>query len=202
MKKTLLKNLFFIIILTLCLSSCSGKSEKPDPTPVTTTERNIVTEEITPQETIDVEEPSQPEADIREDKEPAKPNTDIESPDTGNSEITDDISDEEKVATYVTQNGATLEADFETRFLSATGISCDCSIIPSGTTVVINCNISGLNDLAEDEKTKVKLLASSMKPTAMSVLTEANNNEPAITGMYFNVCEEDGDLITTVSVSI
>lgn len=202
MKKTLLKNLFFIIILTLCLSSCSGKSEKPDPTPVTTTESNIVTEEITPQETIDVEEPSQPEADIREDKEPAKPNTDIESPDTGNSEITDDISDEEKVATYVTQNGATLEADFETRFLSATGISCDCSIIPSGTTVVINCNISGLNDLAEDEKTKVKLLASSMKPTAMSVLTEANNNEPAITGMYFNVCEEDGDLITTVSVSI
>ncbi len=202
MKKTLLKNLFFIIILTLCLPSCSGKSEKPDPTPVTTTESNIVTEEITPQETIDVEEPSQPEADIPEDKEPAKPNTDIESPDTGNSEITDDISDEEKVATYVTQNGATLEADFETRFLSATGISCDCSIIPSGTTVVINCNISGLNDLAENEKTKIKLLASSMKPTAMSVLTEANNNEPAITGMYFNVCEEDGDLITTVSVSI
>ena len=202
MKKALLKNLFFIIILTLCLSSCSGKSEKPDPTPVTTTESNIVTEEITPQETIDVEEPSQPEADIQEDKEPAKPNTDIESPDTGNSEITDDISDEEKVATYVTQNGATLEADFETRFLSATGISCDCSIMPSGTTVVINCNISGLNDLAENEKTKVKLLASSMKPTAMSVLTEANNNEPAITGMYFNVCEEDGDLITTVSVSI
>lgn len=202
MKKTLLKNLFFIIILTLCLSSCSGKSEKTDPTPVTTTESNIVTEEITPQETIDVEEPSHPEADIQEDKEPAKPNTDIESPDTGNSEITDDISDEEKVATYVTQNGATLEADFETRFLSATGITCDCSIIPSGTTVVINCNISGLNDLAENEKTKVKLLASSMKPTAMSVLTEANNNEPAITGMYFNVCEEDGDLITTVSVSI
>lgn len=202
MKKTLLKNLFFIIILTLCLSSCSGKSKKTDPMPVTTTESNIVTEEITPQETIDVEEPSQPEADIQEDKEPAKPNTDIESPDTGNSEITDDISDEEKVATYVTQNGATLEADFETRFLSATGISCDCSIIPSGTTVVINCNISGLNDLAENEKTKIKLLASSMKPTAMSVLTEANNNEPAITGMYFNVCEEDGDLITTVSVSI
>lgn len=202
MKKILLKNLFFIIILTLCLSACSGKSEKPDPTPVTTTESNIVAEEITPQETNDVEEPSQPEADVQEDKEPTKPDTDIESPNAGDSEITDDISDEEKVAAYVTQNGATLEADFETRFLSATGISCECSIIPSGTTVVINCNISGLNDLAENEKTKVKLLASSMKPTAMSVLTDANNTEPAITGMDFNVCEEDGDLITTVSVSI
>ena len=59
----------------------------------------------------------------------------------------------------------------------------------------------GFNDLADADKSKLKILAASMRNTAnyaLSIITEA---EPEVTGADFNVCEEDGDLITTISVN-
>ncbi len=194
MKNNLKKITYFTVIITLvlCISACSEKTTSTD---VDTASAEVNTAEKNDKPKSDTDNPKEPEAP-EPDNETNNPNS---QPDTDNPDDTD--SAENKVASYVANNGKSLEADFESQFYDKTAMTCDCKISADGTRVVVNCNITGFNDLDETETTKIKILASSMKPTAKSIITDISNIEPEITGVDFNICEEDGDAIATVSVN-
>lgn len=108
-------------------------------------------------------------------------------------------SDAKKVAEYVRDNKELFESQFESSFSSSSGgIGCDCIIETSGTTIIINCNIDGIDNLTPDERAVFKEAYSQMGSISDSMLDAFQTDVPEVTDVIMNICEEDGDIITSI----
>lgn len=217
MKKTKkISCLILIVMLTLNFLACS-KDTKKDSEPAESTSVEAPTEVKMPEDTKpeetetvvseeDKAEEKQPESETN-NKTPEKNNkTENKNPETSKPESNDtqeednSVNAEAKVSEFVNKNGKNIEEKGEKLFLSKTGMTCDCTVKANGTKLVLYCNINGLDDLVDSDKTKIQILAGSIKSMLKKEFKAYTEDIPEITGADFKICEEDGDLIATVSI--
>ena len=193
-------SLTIILALTLCLAACGENKENTDTKPAAATETANVTN--TPEEPEKNEETTETEDKNTEEPQDETPKTeDSDEEGTQPDKVPENTdTDESKVSDYVKNNGSTLTSRLETE-LSAKNIASTCTVSASGTRLVFTCKLSDYNDLSESDKSKIKIATIALKPTANSELAKITETEPAVTGADFKICETDGDLITTISVS-
>ena len=208
MKGFSFKILSFIFILALMLNLAACSEKKVTETPEKEVADEVSTTIETPKETkdnkpVDNDTEKVPETEDTEkpDKKDEEKHIEKDTAKDTEAEPVDPEKAKAKVLTFIENNKSDLESKFREEFFAKTGKECVCTISANDTRVVFNCNLTGFNDLADADKSKLKILAASMRNTAnyaLSIITEA---EPEVTGADFNVCEEDGDLITTISVN-
>ena len=195
-------SLTIILALTLCLAACGENTENTDTKPAAATETANVTN--TPEEPEKTEETTETEDKNTEEPQDETPKTEDsneEGTQPDNDKVPENtVTEESKVSDYVKNNGSTLTSRLETE-LSAKNIASTCTVSASGTRLVFTCKLSDYNDLSESDKSKIKIATIALKPTANSELAKITETEPAVTGADFKICETDGDLITTISVS-
>ena len=191
-----------ILALVLCLAACEKNSENTKTEPAVSTEvetANVTTiKEKTEKEevqTVDTKDEN------TEEKQDEKSNPEESNDEKSESSETHDetIADETKVAEYVKNYGEILTSRMETE-LSAKNVTSTCTVSASGTKLVFTCHLTDYNDVSESDKSRIKIAAISLKPMANTELAKITETEPAVTGADLNICETDGDLITTVSV--
>lgn len=107
--------------------------------------------------------------------------------------------DAQKVAQYVSDNKSEFESQFEESFSqSSGGITCDCVLKSSGTTIIIDCNINDINNLNSEEKAVFADAFSQLGSFSDSMVELFKIDVPEVTDVKINICEEDGDLITSL----
>ena len=208
MKGFSFKILSFVFILALMLNLAACSEKKVTKTPKTEVADEVSTTIETPKENEDDKQVDNDTEKATEAEDTEKPHKKDEEKDMKKdtekdteSEPVDPEKAKAKVLTFIENNKSDLESKFREEFFAKTGRECVCTVSASDTRVVFTCNLTGFNDLADADKSKLKILAASMRNTAnyaLSIITEA---EPEVTGADFNVCEEDGDPITTISVN-
>lgn len=221
MKKAL--SLLLVFMLILSFAACSKTpNTKPaensitNNTALTDTKNTENTKNIETSETLENTESVEPKNEEIQPQD-SKPNDSIEKPEENdkqgniepkpeapnpNNKAPEKINPaeaEKTVADYVNKNGKHIEEKAEALFSSKTGMTCNCSLKAKGTKLVVQCNIDGFDDLVDSDKTKIKILAGSVKSMLKTEFQAFTEEVPEVTGADIMICEEDGDLITTVS---
>ncbi|MBR5518623.1 MAG: hypothetical protein IKV86_06310 [Clostridia bacterium] len=200
-------SLTIILAMVLCLGACGEDAEKTDAKPAASAETADAPNTPVEESVQETEQPSEPASedssenteeekteDAQKSEEPSKQEAD------NNTKSDNSTTPESKVAEFVKNNGASLTARLE-KELSAKKITSTCTLASNGTRIVVTCKLAGYNNLSEADKYPIKLAAYALDSTVNTEFAKLVEKEPAISGADFKICEEDGDIITTISVN-
>lgn len=109
-----------------------------------------------------------------------------------------DKADNSKIKEYVAENKADLLSSMEQSFAASAGLSCDSDIEVKGMGFVISLNIHGLDNVPAEQKTAMKEAYSALSGTFESALEMMQKDLPELEYYQVDVCEEDGDLLTSI----
>lgn len=108
--------------------------------------------------------------------------------------------DAESVATYVEENREELCRSFENGF-SSSGLSCEATVRAEGTNIILDAKINSINNLNEEEKQAIQTSLDNTKATLQDSFSTVKEEIPGLDSMILNICEADGDLLATVTLS-
>ena len=183
--------------MVLSLAACGEKTEDQKDEPAAAEQTSAQTNET---ESAEPTEPRQLNTEEEQNNEEGQ-QADTEKEESNQTPTPNSTeTPEDKVASYVKNNGASLTARLESE-LSSNGITSTCSVVASGTRIVFSCNLTDYDNLSSTDKAKIKIATIGLQPTASAELVKITEAEPEVTGADFKICEKDGDLITTISVN-
>ena len=107
------------------------------------------------------------------------------------------------VEKYVETNSATLLAELETGFEQSSGIECDSRIEANGNDMAIWINMGGIDNVPGEAKAQLQATYDSMNGTFETLFGELKKTEiPSLENVGMYICEEDGDVLAKIEVSL
>lgn len=103
---------------------------------------------------------------------------------------------EDAVAAYVNENGDALAETLA----ASVGAECEVDVESEDCGIVITISMTGWDNIAKEAKEQVQELYDSAAATYSALMDLARAELPELEFMTFNVCEEDGDLVATLTI--
>ena len=119
------------------------------------------------------------------------------------TDVENDTAEDTEVVKIIEEQGAAMESSFKTSFeASSGGLTCECDIYADGTTIVMDVLIDGLNDCTDDVKEELQTAYNEIEPSLEAELAPLKDECESLTAVTYNICEEDGDVIATVTIDL
>ena len=109
------------------------------------------------------------------------------------------VGNDSSVEAYVETNREVLAESMKAMF-TANGTAGEVTVEAEGNGIVITILMQGIDNITDAQKAEIQANYDAMKPTLDTMLPAMQTDLPALQYFSYRVCEQDGDLLATLTI--